>query len=66
MLHQAAYDGHQAVVDLLLEAKADPTIIGKNGGTAAKWDENQGHAALAQRLREAEAHAKPCEALRRP
>ncbi len=54
-LHWAAYNGREAVVDLLLEAKADPKIVSKSGNTAAKGAEINGHAALAQRLREAEA-----------
>ena len=57
-LHKAASNGRQAVVDLLLQAKADPTIVSKGGYTAAKLAKHGGHAALAQRLREAEAQAK--------
>ena len=54
-LHYAASNGREAVVDLLLEANADPKIVGKDGYTAAKRAEIGGHAALAKRLREAEA-----------
>ena len=43
------------MVGLLLEAKADPKIVDKYGRTAAAWAESYGHAALAQRLKEAEA-----------
>ena len=53
-LHYAAAYGREAVVELLLQAKADPTIVDKYGDTAAKDAERRGHAALAQRLREAE------------
>ena len=53
-LDYAAYNGSEAVVELLLQAKADPTIVDKYGNTAAKFAESRGHAALAQRLREAE------------
>ena len=53
-LHWAAYNGREAVVELLLQAKADPTVVDKDGDTAAKDAESCRHAALAQRLREAE------------
>ena len=56
-LHWAAYNSRDAVVELLLQAKADPTIVDKDGNTAAKHAESGGHAALAQRLREAEGKA---------
>ena len=53
-LHWAAYHGKAQVVDLLLQARASPTAVTKNGRTPAHWAEQYGHPDLAARLRQAE------------
>ena len=53
-LHFAAANGKAQVVDLLLQAKASPTAVDKDGDTPAQMAEQQGHADLAARLRQAE------------
>ena len=49
-LHDAAYNGIQAVVDLLFKEKADPTAVNVDGDTPAKRAERSCHAGLAQQL----------------
>ena len=53
-LHFAAFNGKAQVVDLLLQARASPTAVDKNGRTPAQWAEQDGHPDLAARLRQAE------------
>ena len=53
-LHVAADYGNQAAVDVLLQAKADPTALNNDGRTPAKLAEEGGYPELAKRLREAE------------
>ena len=52
-LHTAADYGSEAVVELLLEAKANPKAVNSYGNTPAWIAELCGHAALARRLKEA-------------
>lgn len=50
-LHQAAFYGHEEVVDLLLERGADPTLTDDlYNGTAAGWARAGEHEALYERL----------------
>jgi ankyrin repeat protein len=50
-LHEAANRGHDAMVQLLLEAGANPLVRdAKWAGTAGGWAEAGGHAELAARL----------------
>lgn len=43
-LHHAAQDGHLAVLEVLLDASADATIVDElYGGTAANWAAHGGH-----------------------
>ena len=53
-LHVAAATGKAQVVDLLLQAKASPTAVDKNGRTPEWLAEQRGHTDLAARLRQAE------------
>ena len=53
-LYIAAGYGSEAVVELLLEAKANPKAIDSCGRTPARLAELNGHTALARRLKEAE------------
>jgi hypothetical protein len=51
-LHEAANRGHLEIVESLLDAGADATVIEPRwGGTAAGWAAQGGHAAVAARLR---------------
>ena len=52
--HFAAYYGSEAVVELLLKAKANPKAVDSCGRTPARVAEQLGYAALARRLKEAE------------
>ena len=52
-LHEAAYNGHAAVVAQLLQAKANPIAVDKHGDTPAKNAESQGHSDLAKLLHQA-------------
>lgn len=50
-LHIAAENNYEAMVDVLLEAGADPTLEDHlYHGTPAGWARNRGHSALAERL----------------
>jgi ankyrin repeat protein len=50
-LHEAALNGNDALVDVLLEHGADATVTDDEGRTAADHAERNGHTALAARLR---------------
>ena len=52
-LHWAAWWGRKVVVKQLLQAKAAPTIVNKDGNTAAKVAQDNGYAGLAKRLQAA-------------
>ena len=52
-LLQAAYFGRTAVVEALLEAGADPTLLDVDGKSPADWAASEGHAELAKILRRA-------------
>ena len=54
-LHLAAANGKDAVVEVLLQSKADPNAVNNYGRTAAYYAESQGHQQLAQRLKQAQA-----------
>ena len=53
-LHIAACYGSEAVVELLLKAKANPKAVNSCGNTPARAAEYCSHASLARRLKEAE------------
>ena len=53
-LHDAAYNGHGVVVDMLLQANADTAAINKYGDTPAQYAKQAGHTELAKRLRQAQ------------
>ena len=53
-LHSAAYYGHGVVVDVLLQANADPAAVIQDGRTTAQYAEQGGHTELAKRLRQAQ------------
>ena len=53
-LYIAACYGSEAVVELLLKAKANPKAVNSCGYTPARVAESCGHADLARRLKEAE------------
>ena len=52
-VHSAAYYGHGVVVDVLLQANADPGTVNQGGDTPAQDAEQAGHTELAKRLRQA-------------
>jgi ankyrin repeat protein len=55
LLHQAAFAGEGAIVELLLERGADPRVTDTQfHGTAADWAKHAGHSDLEARLRDAE------------
>ena len=54
-LHYSAFNGKEAVVEQLLRAKGNPNAVDNDGRTAAKFAEQRGYHALAQRLRETQA-----------
>merc|ERR1711924_202424 len=49
-LHLAAYDGHEAVAQRLLEVGASTSVRDKRGRTAAAWANRRGHVELGNRL----------------
>ena len=51
-LHCAAWKGHAAVAELLLQANASPTAVTKDGLTPADFAKQCGHDELAKRLLE--------------
>ena len=53
-LHTAAYNGHGVVVDVLLQANADPAAVSQDGDTPAQYAKQRGHTELAKRLRQAQ------------
>ncbi|CAK9033755.1 unnamed protein product [Durusdinium trenchii] len=52
-LHLAAAHGHHKVVEVLLDAKADPTVVDSRGLVPARWAERRGHPQLAELLDDA-------------
>lgn len=53
-LHYAAYNGHRAMVEYLLQRSADPTIKdAKIGVVAAEWAEHAGRSEIAELLQRA-------------
>ena len=54
-LHLAAAGGHEAIVDVLLEAGAPLEVVDTYERTAAGWAARRGHAYLAKRLEPAAA-----------
>ena len=54
-IHAAAANGRQAVVDLLIKAKSDPTAVNVNGNTTAKYAERRSYAWFDQQLRKSAA-----------
>jgi hypothetical protein len=63
-LHLAAYQGHDAIVETLLAAGADPLLKDERRRTASNWAKRRGHAALAATLRTAEAAQAPAHSSR--
>src|SRR5450432_1000179 len=49
-LHLASKNGHEEVVKLLLEAKADVNVQDSYGGTALYWAARSGHEAVVKLL----------------
>ena len=52
-LHEAARHGHTRVVEMLLEAGADPRRVDANGRTPLDLAAAQGHTAIVERLERA-------------
>jgi hypothetical protein len=64
-LHDAANRGHRQIVELLLAAGADCTVVEPHwGGTAAGWAAAGGHGELAEILRHAETALRRSESQR--
>ena len=55
----AAYSGHDAVVQLLLDKGARPNLKDAAGASAADWASQNGHQATAERLMKAGAQLNP-------
>jgi ankyrin repeat protein len=55
----AAYSGHDAVVQLLLDKGARPNLKDAAGASAADWASQNGHQATAERLTKAGAQLNP-------
>ena len=53
-LHRAAASGKAGVVDLLLQAYADPKAADNDGQTPRQWAESGGYKDIAARLLKAE------------
>ena len=51
-LHRAAVHGYDTIVGQLLQAKANPTAVTKNGKTALQLAEQYGKQDVVQRLRQ--------------
>ena len=52
-LHEAARQGHAQIVEMLLEAGADPRRVDANGRTPLDLAAAQGHTAIVERLERA-------------